>query len=449
MEEEQKPLSGCVLLAIFCIAIGFVLIYLLFNNEPRNPGHINLRKQSEDLNSNALQIYHQFNGTIGDFIGGTVGTLFSLAGFFLLYLTLQTQTETLKEQRESLKTQELQFQRERIESRFFELVNLHRINVEELVQRDWKTGKEIASGRRVFKEIYNQVQYSIDINTVIFQNIKPSELLLEEVSKKLSNYDDQYIKQYCIVTLSFSIVFFGVANESYDGLLNSLKRDFKETFVEDIFRFYRSIPDPRSRYWKAWKLLYKNENFLDSFHTYFTDKLKFQEQCITHDFSFQKLMLGNNDSKFFKFFGGHQSKLGHYFRHLFQTVKYIDKQLISFEDKYDYVKTLRAQLSNYEQYLLLLNSISFLGRGWDLKHEQAYYKLISKFNFVKNIPFTKYKYKINGQEYCLDFQMFYPLVQFEFEHKVVNRDDFITRIKNDDLERIKNFGVKGSLQEGA
>ncbi|MBX7044827.1 MAG: hypothetical protein K1X86_03235 [Ignavibacteria bacterium] len=81
----------------------------------------------------------------------------------------------------------------------------------------------------------------------------------------------------------------------------------------------------------------------------------------------------------FKPFGGHQSRLAHYFRHMYQTVKFVDGQKIEIE-KYEYVKMLRAQLSNHEQALLFLNSISYLGETW--KDED----LITNYELIKNLP---------------------------------------------------------------
>ncbi len=78
-------------------------------------------------------------------------------------------------------------------------------------------------------------------------------------------------------------------------------------------------------------------------------------------------------------FQGHQSHLGHYYRHLYQLVRYVDQQVLDI-DKYEYVKTIRAQLSTHEQALLLVNSLTPLGQNW--WHEG----LILKYRLVQNIP---------------------------------------------------------------
>jgi len=78
-------------------------------------------------------------------------------------------------------------------------------------------------------------------------------------------------------------------------------------------------------------------------------------------------------------FEGHQSRLGHYYRHLYQMVKYVHQRPIDI-DKYEYVKTIRAQLSTHQQALLLVNSLTPIGQNW-WKNE-----LITKYRMVQNIP---------------------------------------------------------------
>jgi hypothetical protein len=78
-------------------------------------------------------------------------------------------------------------------------------------------------------------------------------------------------------------------------------------------------------------------------------------------------------------FEGHQSRLGHYYRHLYQTIRYIDSQTIDI-DRYEYVKTVRAQLSTHEQALLLINSRTPLGRHW------WDHGFIIDYRLVQNIP---------------------------------------------------------------
>lgn len=81
-------------------------------------------------------------------------------------------------------------------------------------------------------------------------------------------------------------------------------------------------------------------------------------------------------------FEGHKLRLEHYYRHLYQTVKYVDEfAYISKEEKYNYIKILRAQLSIYEQAIFVFNAISVLGKAWVSNVD-----FVTKYSLIKNIP---------------------------------------------------------------
>ena len=87
---------------------------------------------------------------------------------------------------------------------------------------------------------------------------------------------------------------------------------------------------------------------------------------------------------------GHTSKLSHYIRHLFQTVKYVheaDEEVITSEMKYNYLAVLRSQLSPHEQLFVYYNALSILGKPW-----------IEPFNYIK--------------KYCLIKSSLIPLADF-------------------------------------
>jgi len=96
-------------------------------------------------------------------------------------------------------------------------------------------------------------------------------------------------------------------------------------------------------------------------------------------------------------FNGHQSRLAHYFRHLFQTIKYIDNQvfLTTVEKKY-YAKILRAQLSNHELAIFFYNSILILGKEWS---NNKMTNFIKTYQLIKNLPLNKFTFELNPEEY--------------------------------------------------
>ena len=83
--------------------------------------------------------------------------------------------------------------------------------------------------------------------------------------------------------------------------------------------------------------------------------------------------------------------LGHYYRQMYQTVNYVLKtEWLSEDERYDYVKLLRAQLSDYEQMMLYYNSMSINGSSWrDAQSHTEIEKmsLIGRFCLIKNIPY--------------------------------------------------------------
>ena len=65
----------------------------------------------------------------------------------------------------------------------------------------------------------------------------------------------------------------------------------------------------------------------------------------------------------FQIFEGYSHQLAHYYRNRFQTVKFAanqNKNLLSYNQKRNYIRILRAQLSNNEQALLFYNWYSVL-----------------------------------------------------------------------------------------
>jgi len=115
----------------------------------------------------------------------------------------------------------------------------------------------------------------------------------------------------------------------------------------------------------------------------------------------------DNEQFAYKPFQGHQIRLGHYYRHLIQTVKFIDeqpKELFKYKEKYKYIKNVRAQLSTHEQALFMYNSLSIIGDEWEQAKEKENDKLITKYNLIRNVP----KYFTN-----LDYRKYYPNVLYE------------------------------------
>lgn len=262
-------------------------------------------------------------GQFGDFVGGFIGSLFSLAGVLLLF--------------ETLKRQQQVFQHQQFETRFFELLRLHRENVNEMTHRVPQEEDYTAKGRRVFIEM--RKQYG-----------EIYELVKSECGQVLSKEE--------ILDVSYLILFYGVAIDS----LQMIKTRFESSYPNRIGILNALIEKLR-------QIKAKNRDIV--------------------------------------FFGGHQVRLGHYFRHLFHAVKYVDSQVfLTPLEKYEFVKTLRAQLSTHELAIFFFNSLSQLGAQWERAASNNNHKLITKYKLIKNIP--------QGFTFDIEPKHYY---QFEYEYE--------------------------------
>lgn len=79
-----------------------------------------------------------------------------------------------------------------------------------------------------------------------------------------------------------------------------------------------------------------------------------------------------------EFFLHHQAYLGHYFRTLYNIVKFIDRSELTRDDKHFYIRLLRAQLSSHELLLLFYNGVS----PWGV---EKFNPLMREYRLLKNM----------------------------------------------------------------
>ena len=103
-------------------------------------------------------------------------------------------------------------------------------------------------------------------------------------------------------------------------------------------------------------------------------------------------------------FPGHQNRLSHYFRNLCNAYQFVDESALGPEEKTALAQVLRAKLSNYEQALLALNSISHLGRPWEKSG------LFVRYWPIKNIP--RYFFSFDPD---FSTKRRFPYITFEWE----------------------------------
>lgn len=318
--------------------------------------------------------------------------------------------------------QVISFKRQQIENKFFELVKYYRDNIQEMQlrnpfyyvdksdkderEKEKKKGDEKITGRRVMKIIFDQYSVACRIVYDTLGKNSHSRILKESSSLSYNRYFDKIKNcsnidkdRFIINELAYMITFWGVpmrATQELEGFINKYY-DIEKSKPEGTMNI---LVNKVIRY----PALYDANNPAN-ISSYFRKEFSLKEDPQkTYGLHYE-----DSSSTHFKFFGGYQYQLGHFFRHLFQAIKYIDEQpwwLLDFDKKRDYIKTLRAQMSNYEQALLLINSLSTVGREWEYAQETDDKKLISKYDIVKNIP------KFFIPDMIPD--KYYPEVDFEY-----------------------------------
>lgn len=354
---------------------------------------------------------YEVTGQFGDFVGGVVGTLFALAGTFFIYLTFQEQSKENK--------------RTAFEAIFFEMIRLHRDNVSEM-----KYNKPVANSSEKFETYENR-----QVMRVIFKEFSECyrEVCKFSNSKKSSDYISQKHLSFLnkIITdnglevspidmaridIAYCMVFYGVGEEGEAILRNLFRKKYNADYYHKLLYFIKLKPkQSNTDRFSKWKTIRKME--LDKLHLLIDELYKNRahpEQ--TSNLSLFAIELDMQRS-YNKYYGGHQFRLGHYFRHLYQSYRYLEEnKALSKERQYSYGKMLRAQLSTYEQALLLVNSISSIGMKWEfssepLVNDSAPPKLITKYNLVKNLP--------GKQLFGIHYKKYYPSVAYETDEHIL------------------------------
>lgn len=379
-------------------------------------------------------------GQYGDFIGGVVGTIISAAAFIFLYLTLSEQREA--------------FKKERFENKFFELIKLHRDNINEMKMlltkkktnftakiNDIEVEERQFTGREVIEYISEQIITCRREISTFFDKKKTSEIYnldsLKQIQEQKSISERKItLKELARIDIAFCIVFFGIEYQGNYTLKRFLSKKYNPEFFSDIVDYISLKPLPDTDNYSRWKKIRKIRNpeikiqivreIINKRKVFKNTKV---QTAMTSGQHLDKLFYRNN---FVKYYSGCQFQLGHYFRHLYQTINYVNNQSnLNYVKKYAYVKMLRAQLSTPEQALFFFNSLSALGEIWELcchkKFDNSADKknkikilnnhLITKYNLIKNLP--------SGQLFRQGFERFYPDVEFEFGKPSENRKELL------------------------
>jgi hypothetical protein len=293
-------------------------------------------------------------GSFGSFLQGTTGSLWTLAGCIAAFLAFLIQTYQVAEQRKQFKIQSDSVTRQDFEARFFGLLDYHRQNVSEVGLND-------KSGRRVFVTLIREFR------------------VVHEIVERICDDSHANYPRLKRLELAYLAFYYGVGPNS-TRLLKEVADPSAATLVEKLVVELELI----QKYARTEK--YKNSD------TYGTDSDRLK-----------KILTEIQKRITYIPFDGHQSRLGHYYRHMFQLVAFLDQKSPDKSQK-EFAGIFRAQLTNHEQALLCLNALSTVGSPWITRGYLVNYELI------KNIPKSFFD---PLKEF--DVKARFPQITFEYE----------------------------------
>lgn len=319
-------------------------------------------------------------GQIGDTIGGISVPIIGLFGVSLTFLAFWVQYTANKVHTEQFDKQSTQQEADK-----------HREKILYLIKQNRSIAKNMKvqghTGARCFKKMFDEYQFTyIFIKDHCEKKLKPEKTNLE-----ISNQD--------IINAAYMIFYNGVGPSS-----NALNKE-----VLKDFPYY------------SWAI----EIFTEINQSRTNGQLSFPNK-IAEDLSVRNLRKIYYPLQKLGYipFEGHVNRLGQYFRNLFHILDYtskVDEKYLTDEDKYELIKSLRSQLSNFEQILIHFNSLSRYG---DPVRSNGY---ISTYKLVKNIPLPLIGFAGNIKDFYVDKK---GKAIFEFEW-----DQILSRVNTDEATR--------------
>lgn len=302
-------------------------------------------------------------GLFGDMFGA-VNAIFSGLAFAGIIISLYMQRIELKIQRKELKLTRKEVKRtnkefklqnqtmevQKFENQYYKMIDLHKENVNEIIipffdsvisydSTKYNPLNGVTTSDTFLREVIGKKGF-VDM-------VEELHVCLHDAMDILSKYS---YKKNDILKFAYSIFFWGVYSDF--SVSNKISEEHQKIVKGLIGQKQKSYKENLS--------------------------LKSNQEINTRYVPFQ----------------GHESRLAHYYRHLFQVVKYVVKQeekdLITYDETRQYLRVLRAQLSNSEQLMLYYNYICGFGDNWDKLGKKGY-KFLTKYRMIHNLPIGRVK----------------------------------------------------------
>lgn len=304
---------------VFTVFVGFFLL-----TSP-NDFPIFINKGGENVNSNYLT-----NNEKGDFFGGITNPLIAFIGVIVTGLAFYMQYKANQIVLQQISIQKKTDEITRFETKFYELLQYHNQNVKNLE----------------FKFKDSHIKKNIKGKKVIDYFIHEVNNLFTTLCN-VTNFDNQ--SSLDRFKSSYYFMFYGIDNPNINKRFDEIDRTKHFSKPEEIYNEF-SLP-----------IIYcSNTNVFLKYIVpgdgYFNDDGNFIDTNEEITISVVQ--------KYTK--SGYMNEISSYLRHLFYIVKFVCKnELLTYEQKREYIRIIRSQLSSNEQLLIYYNWLSGVGNEWE------------------------------------------------------------------------------------
>lgn len=347
-------------------------------------------------------IFDNNTGVIGDTFG-IMNPIIAIAAAIITFAAFWTQYQAnaamLEENKKERDDAIILNRKQQLINQFYEMLKIHQDNVKEF-------------------KYYNFVELP-----------EKKSLLSKNISNSVNNTENE---KQMVVERGRSIfepylVEFNIAYYLTEILFSEKEKKEKARIAYDAF--YKGSSEKLLN-----ELVKEVEEKLNSCNTYDEFKNKMINYLLSKEIckdekKIKGILKGIFDLKdFFRnhsFLKGHFGNLNHYYRHLFLMVKMIakeDEEILSYPEKRDLLRILRAQLSNKEQIMLFYNWFSGHGKQWEEFGDKGNH-FFTRFRMIHNltpydvIPFQNMKGVFDSDIATINF------IQY-FSHQVTSAEDF-------------------------
>ncbi|MFN0256628.1 putative phage abortive infection protein [Pedobacter ureilyticus] len=278
-------------------------------------------------------------GPIGDAIGGVAGPIVALVAAGLTFMAFKVQYDANQQQK-------IDLARERFENKFFEMLKLHKENLNEAYVEDYGSSKIV--GRKIFETAYIE--------------LKACYKICEDVLSSIQLND----KRRYLTRMSYKLIYYGISNDLITYIDKNIKHD--------------------NEYLNKCRLAIEKYQFKHISTRGANIYYNIPGSSISVEISLK-----------YKPFSGHYNAFSHYYRHLYMMSKYVTSQsdsVINEKEKSEYLRIIRSQLSTFEQLMLYFNYLSDLGENWENERNHFF----SKYCLIKNIPISLAKFAVDPLE---------------------------------------------------